>query len=112
MKKIKACSTPGCPVVIKRQSRSVDTKKHCCGKCKGTLIEIEVPDTKNKSLSKLTHTPKQKRKPSGFSLFVQQNSKIVRERLMRESLAGKVLQKDVMKECGRLWRHEKDKASE
>jgi len=71
------------------------------------LIEIEVPSTQGKSLHDQSYTPKKKRLPSGFSLFVQQNSKHVRGRLMKESTNGKILQKDVMRECGRLWRQEK-----
>ena len=56
------------------------------------------------------HTPKQKRKPTGFSLFVQQNSSKIRLSLAHEN-GGKILQKDVMKECARLWKEEKSKNS-
>lgn len=76
------------------------------------MIEIEVPDTKNSKThpSLQTRTPRKKRELTGFSLFVQQNSKNVRERLAKQS-GGKVLQKEVMKECGRLWKERKDDKS-
>jgi len=99
-----ACSTQGCPVIIQRHSRSLDPNRHCCGKCKGRFIEIEVSES-NQDISNNGYTPKKKRNASGFSLFVQNNSAQVRKNL--EDLnggAGKVSQKEVMKECARLWR--------
>jgi hypothetical protein len=87
-------------VVIKRHSRSVDINKHCCGRCKSKLIEIEVPGS-NKDSSKVGYTPK-KRKTSAYALFVKEQTPLIRQRLGNE-----VSQADVMKECGRLWRSEK-----
>ena len=93
---------------MKRHSRSVDPERHCCGSCKGKLLEIEVPgkssstkDTKN------IYTPKKKREPSAFSLFVKENSAAVRLNLMKQADKS-VPQSEVMKECGRLWRQQKE----
>ena len=102
-----SCTNETCDFLIQRHSRSVDVNRHCCGKCKGRLIEIEVPEPGSKSRLS-SYTPKQKRQASGFSAFVQQQSKTVRMEL--EASAGsnvKVSQKEVMKECGRLWREKK-----
>ena len=107
-----ACTAPTCDFVVKRHSRSVDTKRQCCGKCRGKLIEVEVPPANfQKSTSKSTfqHTPKKKKELSGYNLFVKQQSKGVRERLLHAQrkqgiVDPKVSQSDVMKECGRLWR--------
>jgi len=64
----------------------------------------------------MDRTPKKRAPPSGYNLFVKENSKRVREKMMdaqkeRGILKPRVLQPDVMKECARLWR-EKKKASE
>ena len=100
------CKNNECGSIIKRHSRSVDPNKHCCGSCKGRLMEIEVPGSKNDTET-VGHTPKKKRAPTGFSLFVQQNSKAVRERLVAER-GSSVTQPEVMKECGRIWRLKKE----
>jgi len=99
------CQNAACGSIIKRHSRSVDPNKHCCGSCKGRLTEIEVPGSKN-DVATVGHTPKKKRAPTGFSLFVQKNSKAVRERLVAER-GSSVTQPEVMKECGRMWREKK-----
>lgn len=55
----------------------------------------------------MEQTPKKKKALSGYNLFVKQNSKLVRERLVlerNEGSYGQVTQPDVMKECARLWR--------
>lgn len=102
------CTNTACGAIIKRHSRSVDPKRHCCGSCsKGKLIEIEVPGSKN-DVATEGHTPKKKRPPTGFSLFVQQNSKSIRARLAAERGGASVTQPDVMKECGRIWRKQKE----
>jgi hypothetical protein len=97
---------------VKRHSRSVDLKRHCCGRCKGKLVEVEVPNGSKKSSGLMDRTPKKRAPPSGYNLFVKDNSKMVRERLVNAQKAlgvrvPKVLQPDVMKECGRLWREKK-----
>jgi len=103
-----ACSAEGCPVVIQRHSRSLDPDRHCCGKCKGKFVEIEVPSTLSADdVAKNGFTPKKKKKVSGFSLFVQANSAGVRATLQAQSYDKKIAQTEVMKECGRLWRDKK-----
>mmetsp|Transcript_34196 Transcript_34196/g.50068 ORF Transcript_34196/g.50068 Transcript_34196/m.50068 type:complete len:213 (-) Transcript_34196:223-861(-) len=112
-----ACTSPNCGAVIKRHSRSVDVTKHCCGTCHGKLIEIEVPGSSSASKSSFGYTPKKKREATGFSLFVKQHSKEVRSELLRQrqrsssSVAVKVTQPEVMKECSRLWKEYKHKDS-
>jgi hypothetical protein len=54
------------------------------------------------------YTPKKKRQASGFSLYVQTHSSDVRAMLQSERNGGKVTQQEVMKECGRLWREQKN----
>lgn len=72
-------------------------------------MEIEVPSTGGSS--NIQHTPKKKKALTGFSLFVQQKSKSVRGKLMAErkqqGVLSSVTQAEVMKECGRLWRAQK-----
>ena len=92
--------------MIQRHSRSVDPNRHCCGKCKGKLVEIEVPGS-SKDTSDNGYTPKKKRQASAFSLFVQTHSGDVRKKLQIQKGTEKVSQQEVMKECGRLWREEK-----
>ena len=100
-----ACTNEHCDFIIQRHSRSVDVNRHCCGKCRARLIEVEVPEPGSKVTS---FTPKQKRQATGFSAFVQQKSKEVRLQLQASRDPSiKVSQKDVMKECGRLWREKK-----
>ena len=99
-----ACTNSDCRIIIKRYSNSVNVDRHVCGKCKSKLIEIEV-NSKDPSVI----VPKKKREASGFSLYVQQNSSLVRARLEAESDGGKIEQKEVMKELGIMWRRSKDK---
>ena len=106
-----ACQTPKCEVVIQRHSRSVDTARHVCGRCKGKLIEIDAPQ-KGAKKSDIIKTPKKKVLLSGYNLFVKQTSRDVRERLTRERKQEdlnepKVTQSDVLKECARLWKQTK-----
>jgi len=107
-----ACTGANCNVVIKRHSRSVDVNMQCCGRCKGKLIEIEVPGSKGDTAKNGKHTPKKARKASAYSLFVKSESANVRKRLAKErSCTPKsVSQADVMKEVGRLWRMKKEKS--
>ena len=95
-------------MVIKRHSRSVDPTKHCCGRCQGKLIEIEVPGSSGDT-SKGGYTAKKERKASQFALFVKDQSKNVRQNIARQRSCTEkeITQADVMKECGRLWRERK-----
>jgi len=107
-----ACTNAKCNVVIKRHSRSVDLNKHCCGKCKNKLIEIEVPQ-KGQDISNNAFTPKKQRKTSEYALFVKKHSASIREKLARERScsAKEVSQADVMKECGAEWQRRKQGSS-
>ncbi|KAL9184181.1 hypothetical protein ACHAXT_002267 [Thalassiosira profunda] len=99
-----ACTSKNCTVIIKRHSRSVDPTKQCCGRCKGRLIEIEVPRE-----GETGYTAKKERKASEFALFVKSQSKSVKKSLaqQRSCTPKEVSQSDVMKECGKLWRERK-----
>ena len=103
-----ACTNAKCNLVIKRHSRSVDPNKHCCGKCKQKLIEIEVPG-KGQDISNNAFTPRKQRKTSEFALFVKKYSSNIREKLAKERSCSpkEVKQADVMKECGAEWQRRK-----
>jgi predicted SprT family Zn-dependent metalloprotease len=107
-----ACTNARCNVVIKRHSKSVDPNKHCCGKCKNKLIEIEVPG-KGEDISNNAFTPKKQRKTSEFALFVKKHSGNIREKLAKERSCSpkEVPQADVMKECGAEWQRRKQGSS-
>lgn len=98
-----ACTKPGCLFLLKRQSRSVDLQKHCCGICKGRLVEVDA------KTAKTNRTEKKRAPPSGYNLFVKEQSKVVREKLQAGGgrMNSKVSQSDVMKECARLWLEKK-----
>lgn len=101
------CSNKNCNFVVQRHSRSVDTSRQCCGRCRGRLIEIELSDAKAGATNQ-QKTPKKRAPPSEYNLFVKEHSKKVRELLSSKTPQGmKVSQADVMKECGRLWRERK-----
>jgi predicted SprT family Zn-dependent metalloprotease len=108
-----ACTTPKCGAVIKRHSRSVDVVKQCCGRCKGKLIEIEVPGENGSSVTE--RTPRKKAPLSEYNRFVKQHSKQVKDELVKErvrqGLPLKVSQPDVLKELGRRWKEHKQGAS-
>ena len=100
-----ACTNPSCNFLVQRHSRSVDLERQCCGRCRGRLIEVDVPDHSSKG--NVQRTPKKRAPPSAYNLFVKEQSKTVRERLAK-SQREKVSQADVMKECARLWREKKE----
>ena len=108
-----ACTNSKCNVVIKRHSRSIDTSKHCCGRCKSKLIEIEVPG-KNEQVRDNAYTPKKVRRVTAYQLFVKSNSASVRERLALERSCSvkDIGLADVSKECGRLWQIKKKSEAE
>mmetsp|Transcript_15942 Transcript_15942/g.24433 ORF Transcript_15942/g.24433 Transcript_15942/m.24433 type:complete len:552 (+) Transcript_15942:140-1795(+) len=99
-----ACQTEKCGAIIKRQSRSVDPSKQCCGRCKGRLEEINVP---RKGESSIDRTPKKRGQISSYNMFIKQNSAHVRARLQLLK-TEKITQSEVMKECARLWRSQKE----
>ena len=95
-------------MIIKRHSRSVDPTKQCCGRCKGRLIEIEVPRE-----GEIGYTAKKERKASEFAMFVKSQSRSVKQSLaqQRSCTPKEVSQSEVMKECGKLWRERKASSS-
>ena len=104
-----ACSNTNCNFLVKRHSRSVDVSRKCCGNCRGRLVEVEVPGSVHETAIK---TPKKRAPPSGYNLFVREQSAAVREQLSRTSRPGtKITQTQVMTECARLWREKKTEAS-
>ncbi|KAL3811653.1 hypothetical protein ACHAXA_004385, partial [Cyclostephanos tholiformis] len=105
-----ACTASNCKAVIKRHSRSVDPDKHCCGRCQGKLIEIEVPRSRADNTEGVSHALKVARKTSVFALFVKEQTTDVRKRLAKEKSCKpkEISQALVMKECGRLWRIRKE----
>lgn len=104
-KYIWVCTTPGCTFFVQRHSRSVDTQRQCCGRCRGRLIEVESSDRLSHT-SLVRTTPKLRAPLSGFNIFIKECSKSVRERLQEER-QGKISQIEVMKECARLWNEQK-----
>lgn len=113
----KACTAPGCDFIVKRHSRSVDLKKHCCGRCGGQLIEVDAKTGRSKIQSAtINGNSSNKKAPtkatSSYNLFIKENSKPVREYLIEKQKkngihAPKVTQSQVLKECAKLWRLKK-----
>lgn len=102
-----SCTNTNCGVLFQRHSRSIDVTKQVCGKCKSRLMEIEVPGPED--TSQTPRKPRAKAPPSVYNRFVQDNSASIRQRLEKHTGShGKVTQSDVMKECARLWRLQKD----
>lgn len=98
-----ACTKPGCTFLVQRHSRSIDVNRQLCGRCRGRLMEVEVPNHSSKNT--VQRAPKKRAPLSGYNLFVREHSKAIRERLAKQNV--KVSQSDVMKECARLWQEKK-----
>lgn len=96
------CSTRGCVAKFARHSRSIDVNRQVCGKCKGTLVEVEPS-----SLNQADIVPRKVAKPSAYNLFVQSESQNIRQDLERR-WSGNVPQAEVMKECARRWKERKN----
>ena len=104
------CSTPNCPAVFQRHSRSIDVTKQVCGRCRGRLVEVS------------ESRQSQPRPASAYNLFVQAEAQRVRQRLESlrastatarlESSRAPVTQAQVLKECARLWQSQKELGSE
>ena len=73
------------------------------------MVEIEVPG-RSRDLKNANFTPKKKKELSGFSLFVQKHARTVRKRMVAEASDKEraISQPEVMKECSRLWKIEKE----
>jgi predicted SprT family Zn-dependent metalloprotease len=96
------CSNLECTSIVKRHSKSFDTARYRCGKCKGTFVATHAFGSSSRSQSR----------PSAYNIYVKEQTKGVREKLQRaQKRRGvqnpKVSQAEVMKECARLWRESK-----
>jgi predicted SprT family Zn-dependent metalloprotease len=89
------CQTCGC--AYKRHSKSVDTDKQVCGKCRGRIVYRGVFDQLG--------TPLKPRKESGYARFVRVNYAAVKERSRAKDMAA------VSKKLARLWREVKQAQS-
>lgn len=103
-----SCTTPGCKFLVRRHSRSVDLQRHCCGRCRGRLVEVDASTLQSTS----GPTPKKRAPPSGYNLFVKEHSKAIRERLINVQKAKgirnpTIAQAEVLKECARRWKSKK-----
>jgi predicted SprT family Zn-dependent metalloprotease len=107
-----ACTMSFCGSVIGRHSRSVDTLKHVCGKCKGKLVEIDAKryyedgDVDKEFREK---TPVKKKESSVYNLYVKKYEKSVRKELLDGKGGGGKLEKgEVMRELGKRWGVDKE----
>jgi predicted SprT family Zn-dependent metalloprotease len=85
------CQTCGC--AYKRHSKSVDTDKQVCGKCRGRIVYRGVFDQLG--------TPLKPRKESGYARFVRVNYAAVKKGSRAKDMAS------VSKKLARLWREVK-----
>ena len=104
------CTVPGCKFVVKRHSKSVDVNRHLCGICRGKLYLVD----KKGGGSNEKNTVKKQVRP--YNMFVKEQSKTIRERMVKEQKQRgvrdpKVSQSDIMKECARLWQIQKTKST-
>jgi predicted SprT family Zn-dependent metalloprotease len=94
------CSTQGCSSKVQRHSKSFDTTKYRCSKCKGTFVPAH------------NTAGRKQAQPSAYNLFVKEQSKLVRQQLLDAQKARgiadpKVSQADVMKTCAQRWKEQK-----
>jgi predicted SprT family Zn-dependent metalloprotease len=126
------CINPSCSIqFIRRHSRrSIDVKRHVCGKCRGPLqAVIPTNGTNNDTSEKDCNTfdplsniqPPMHRPLNEYNRFVQKQTKIVTRQLQQKSLhkkrrpltsgrmvpMNKVSPQKVMRECARLWQLQK-----
>ncbi|KAJ8114430.1 hypothetical protein OPT61_g3695 [Boeremia exigua] len=90
-----------CGYEFKRHSRSVDTKRHSCGKCKGTLVQTK-PTPRNGGVGMKGDSAKM----SEYQAFVKQHFKTVKEDMAvrgLETSLGKV-----METVAKLYRQKQD----
>ena len=79
-----------CGYEFKRHSRSVDTQRHSCGKCKGRLVQTK-PAPRNGGAGKDGEAAKK----SGYQVFVKENFKRVKQDMAMQGLdtqMGKVME--------------------
>ncbi|KAF2031858.1 hypothetical protein EK21DRAFT_62116 [Setomelanomma holmii] len=81
-----------CGYEFKRHSKSVDTNRHSCGRCKGKLVQTK-PRPRN--IGNATIGKDGKREKSEYQVFVKANFARVKQRLLEEGLnaqMGKVME--------------------
>ena len=92
------CDDEGCNTEFKRHSKSVDVKRHTCGKCRGKLVQIKpVPRGGGTSANAGGETA-----VGGYAGFVKTHFAIAKRELPRGAS-----QKEIMEAVGRKYRAEK-----
>ena len=84
------CTNISCGNVIMRHSKSLDVNRVRCGRCHFKFEFLGAIDRNG--------TPMRKRKPNQYAIFVKENFKQVRSRLVGVSHG------EVMKEISRMWK--------
>lgn len=84
---------PRCGEVYTRHSKSIDTARMRCGRCRGALVFV--------GKFQVDGTPARTRAPAAFSLFVQQNFASVKAASIDKSHAA------VMRRLAALWKASK-----
>lgn len=123
------CVNPSCSVTLIRRHnrRSIDIKRHVCGKCRGPLREVmdtplsaSLPSTSANAHNDSTTKPlPTRRRPlTEYQRFIQENSKIVAQQLLSrrrrrssssKSTGRKPTPQAVLTECAKLWQQSKTK---
>lgn len=94
------CTNDECATEYERHSKSIDTTRHTCGKCKGRLEQIRpVPRKAGGAGGEKQETEYQK--------FVKSQFSMVKQDLERHKDGEKSPMKDVMKEVGARYRARK-----
>lgn len=100
-KYIWACASPSCGQEYKRHSRSIDLKRHRCGKCSARLIQIKPSPRIGKGERAGQGHTEVCQKRGKYQDFVKTNFAIVRNESPGLGMAG------WMMELGRRFREEK-----
>lgn len=93
-----------CGYEFKRHSRSVDTTRHSCGKCKGKLVQTK-PVPRGAPAGKGGEGAKR----SGYQIFVKENFKRVKEEMAAKGLDAQMGK--VMEVVARQYREDRDAKS-
>jgi len=96
------CSKEDCATQYKRHSKSIDTKKQSCGKCKSRLLQI-LPVPKGAAMAEGNTGNAGAEVRTEYQQFVKEQFSVVRAELPQMSPM-----KDVMKELGVRYRLKKE----
>jgi predicted SprT family Zn-dependent metalloprotease len=91
------CSNEDCGAEFKRHSKSIDLKRHTCGSCRSTLIQIKPVPRKGKDAGS-----KEPGAPTGYAAYVKLNFAKV-----KATLAPGASQKEIMEAVAKKYREEK-----